>query len=246
MARCILVIVFCLLCSSAPLRAAGPVLHVYLAERFFEMFPKYSDEEKRRFILGTLFPDIRYISSVNRTDTHEEGVTLNEIVEHPSPFVAGMKFHSWVDNVRDGYVLADGIYDRLPEDLTIHQKPSFLKVIEDELLLEELNADYCCDVLETVDPEELKQGIPNQDVERWHAFLLFFFRTSPKTTMTLLSLIDTDLSHPTNDDIDKWLALINPTLESETGKMHTKNLISYLNKKLSDGKQEMESIKSEE
>lgn len=222
--------------TGMPVFAAGPVLHVYTAEKFFEIFPKYTDKEKKRFILGTLFPDIRYISELDRTHTHDEHVTIEEILNTRSPFVAGMKFHAWVDNVRDDYVLADEIYDRLPNQLTIEQKPSFLKVIEDELLLDQLDTEFCCEILEGVDSEELKQGVSEKEIRLWHAFLVFFFKTSPRTTVTLLSLVDTKRSHPSRKDIEQWTALINPAIESPVGIDHTRHLIDHITQKMYEAK----------
>ena len=143
-----------------------------------------------------------------------------KILNEKSPFIAGMKYHSWVDVIRDDYVLSDKIYDRLPKELSKYQQPSFLKVVEDEILLEKLNVAACCELLETIDDEELEQGVSKQDIQRWHTFLQFFFRTSPKTTVTLLSLIDNRKSHPMKEDLDLWMSLVNPVIASEVGKQH--------------------------
>jgi hypothetical protein len=241
MIRQVIFLLMCFVAIPFTVSAAGPVAHVYLAEKFFELFPeRYSEQEKERFILGTLFPDIRYISDTRRDHTHDDDVSIKEILEQSSPFVAGMKYHSWVDHVRDHYVLADEIYDRLPNELTIEQKPSFLKVIEDELLLEQLDVEFCCDLLERVDPEELEHGVTEQDISQWHAFLVFFFKTSPRTTVTLLSLVDSGRSYPTNEDMEMWMSLINPAIKSDVGIDHTRNLVRHVLDKIVQEKQALE------
>lgn len=213
-------------------KAAGPVFHIYMAERLFERFPQYCEGEKKRFVLGTLYPDIRYIAGIERSATHFKEVSIDEVLKAPTPFLAGMKFHSWVDNVRDEYVLSDGIYSRLPPELPREQKPSFLKVVEDELLLPKLNKTLCRGIFDRVDAEELAQGLTERVIERWHTFLLLFLRTSPKTTITLLSLFDKSKGLLKGKELAGWLSHLNLAIDSEAGKRHTEQLLQFFEQKL--------------
>ena len=80
---------FCFLLNSAL-----PVTHVYFTKMYFKYYPKYSAEEQKLFLIGTVFPDIRYMGDCDRGDTHWDTISLKEVLEETDPFIAGMKFHS--------------------------------------------------------------------------------------------------------------------------------------------------------
>ena len=94
------VIALIFLVLGLPLHAAGPITHAFLAELFFKQFPKYDSEEQKAFRLGTLFPDVRYLGTIPREETHFPEMTLEEVLEETNPFLAGMKFHSYVRKER--------------------------------------------------------------------------------------------------------------------------------------------------
>lgn len=70
------------------------------------------EEGTEAFLVGTLFPDIRYITHFPREKTHFNVNSLKEVGETSSPFDAGMKFHAWVDRVREEFVISSGIYKK--------------------------------------------------------------------------------------------------------------------------------------
>src|SRR5438552_12343909 len=109
---------------------AAPIAHIFLAlEMLTGPFSGLFNE--REFIIGTSFPDIRYLNVIDREKTHLSHVTLEEILQEPDSFKAGMLFHSFVDEQREKYIVAHGFYGELPSFIFITQ---VLKFAEDIIL----------------------------------------------------------------------------------------------------------------
>jgi hypothetical protein len=183
----IVVIVLASFVTFCRLDGAGPLTHAYLTERFFEFFPKYNAESKKAFMVGTVFPDIRYLGEVCRDDTHYRTMSLEEILEEKSPFVAGVKFHSYVDLVREDFVTKQRIYDQLCE-IKQEYRHTFLKLVEDEIVYSLAEWSPCRDALMNIYPEELTWGMEKHTIRKWHLLLGSFFTISPSTILFLLSI----------------------------------------------------------
>lgn len=181
-------LLFCLI-QFGQANSAGPITHAYLAERFLENFPRENFEAEKSFMIGTLYPDIRYISKVHRKETHIDANTLDDILEEPDPFIAGAKFHTYVDKERNIYVLASNVYPRLMPNAPINFRALLIKLIEDEYLLSKLDWKNYLSLLSKVHQGELSQGVPEATVKRWHTFLTLYFRSSPLSFLSLMSLL---------------------------------------------------------
>lgn len=70
--------------------------HAVLAQKFLQ---SHSQFEKRDFLVGTLFPDIRYLGSIDREKTHQSVKNITEILEEKDSFLAGVKFHVAIDEL---------------------------------------------------------------------------------------------------------------------------------------------------
>lgn len=166
--------------------AAAPITHAYLTYRFFEHFPKYTPEQQQLFLAGTLFPDIRYLSG-NRNQTHYQSMSLTEVLNEPSPFMAGVKFHSYVDIVRETFVIDQGIYYYLgnfPKDHIY----TLVKLLEDEILYNKANWTPVLTAIKEVHPEQQMWGFTKENIELWHNMLRMVFMNSPANLLSLLTL----------------------------------------------------------
>ncbi|MCB1115080.1 MAG: hypothetical protein KDK71_01315 [Chlamydiia bacterium] len=121
-----------ILCFWTSLFGAGPMTHLYLAEEFCNAL-RYGEEETKQFLIGTSLPDIRYLTHCPRENTHFPVTSLKEVIECPSPFLAGMKFHAWVDEEREAFVLASGIYKKIALYTNV-KRETFLKFLEEEII----------------------------------------------------------------------------------------------------------------
>ncbi|HRE30874.1 MAG TPA: hypothetical protein PLD88_02770, partial [Candidatus Berkiella sp.] len=176
-AKVILLIIVCLL--SFGLKAAGPAMHVTLGEKWIATFaPEYSEEQKKLFLLGTVFPDIRYLGVIKRNQTHFKGMTLEKVYAADSPFMRGMYFHSFVDEYRDRCVRKSGIEKTITE-IPRHQQGTFLKLIEDQILHSQYRWPEFKKYLMSIPDDEKKFGLEISALTQWHTGLTFYFSTKP-------------------------------------------------------------------
>jgi|GEM_PF-5667523 hypothetical protein len=81
----------------------SPLTHHHFALLFLR-YASLNEEQRRAFLVGTQFPDIRFIAGgellKNRLLTHPAVNSLNEITGQQSPYIAGKLLHSYVDDKR--------------------------------------------------------------------------------------------------------------------------------------------------
>src|SRR5580700_4486111 len=121
-----------MICGTALLYSAGPMLHLWVAERFCEMYDITDQDTLRGIIVGTEFPDIRYMTHQPRDLTHPDVSGIKEVCESNTPFEMGMKLHVWLDTVREQFIPQE-IYDAVAPDAEGFSA-TLLKMIEEEML----------------------------------------------------------------------------------------------------------------
>jgi hypothetical protein len=162
--------------------AAAPVVHIYCAELYFKHCkPTYTAKEKAAFIRGTLFPDIRYVARIPRTQTHSKNVLLKDVQALKDPFLAGKLFHSYVDEQREKIAKKERIYEHITVDKK--HKSRFVKAVEDELCFDKIDAKKAIAALKEFDSHENKAGIPVFIVMGWHRVLQDYLKQSPMALM---------------------------------------------------------------
>jgi hypothetical protein len=161
---------------------ANQITHIALAKNAQKLISHSTDKD---FMMGTVFPDIRYLGVIDRSKTHLHG-TLEEVLKEKNNFLAGMKFHALVDHVREKYMIENGIYDFIPKSKLITQS---LKCAEDVLYYEKVkNWPEIVSYFNEIKPEELEFGISKEDLARWHKILQNYFAVAP-TNRTRAGLI---------------------------------------------------------
>ncbi len=86
---------------------------------------------ERDLILGTSFPDIRYLGLVAREQTHvESSLSYIEACQTLPTFELGVWLHIRLDRVREDFYEKRGIYDKVSKEQAIFNAT---KLIEDEL-----------------------------------------------------------------------------------------------------------------
>ena len=154
---------------------AAPATHIVLAEKVFNRI--FEGRNEKLFMMGTSFPDIRYLGAVDRGRTHFDVSKIGDLDNLPD-FIAGMKFHSLVDMVREKYVKDNGLYSLFPESKFLTQ---CVKMLEDKILMTKFDDwDRVARYFDEVIIEEREFGIRVEDIEKWHGFLkaLFFSRNA--------------------------------------------------------------------
>jgi len=165
-----------LICFSAPLFSAGPILHLWVAQRLCEINKITDPDTLQGIIVGTEFPDIRYISHMPRSLTHPTITDLNEVYRSDTPFELGMKLHAWLDLLREDFITPE-VYDAAASD-SEGLSATLLKFIEEEILADFYDGrpwSYCFD--KTL-PEELF-FTHEQLIFKWHGMIQWAMSVRP-------------------------------------------------------------------
>jgi hypothetical protein len=163
-----------------------PATHILIAEQVYSTY--FSHLEKAAFILGTSFPDIRYLAKIDRNLTHINHLPLEEIQDQ-TPFTAGLYFHSLTDAAWNAYIRKHG--ERL-FTLVPHNRAMFhtLKILQDKYLYPQFEGWTQVSALFTdILPEERLFGIPEDLLQGWHAALAAYLAKPPRfEDLTMLQL----------------------------------------------------------
>lgn len=201
---------FCFLLNSAL-----PVTHVYFTKMYFKYYPKYSAEEQKLFLIGTVFPDIRYMGDCDRGDTHWDAISLKEVLEEADPFIAGMKFHSYVDIVREDLVVKEGMYPKLKTLVASDNIHTFLKLAEDEYYIHDGSYAEIPNILAEVLPQEIETGIPEKNIRKWHQAIVFLFISNPAQALQFAALSGKTILNITPEQMQIWNKCFKTVVQDE-------------------------------
>lgn len=153
---------------------AAPVTHVVLAESVFNKF--FNLKNKKDFLVGTSFPDIRYLGVIERSKTHFADIGIKDIQVSDS-FLGGVKFHNLVDQVREKFMAEAGLYSMFPESKLLTQA---VKVFEDRVLYKKINDwGVISSYFNGVTDEEKTFDIEESQIDKWHKLLQIYFSNEP-------------------------------------------------------------------
>lgn len=234
--RILFSIIFCAtFITTVKVNAAGPVTHLYFADFWLKANAINLDEtEKKIFFAGTLFPDIRYLGVIRRSETHPKKVSLSHLKESckKDPFTCGIYLHSYIDMERIKFVKSYKISRHLttiPHTL----RDKFLKFLEDELFAESTNTNDTLLSLNHVYPQEVSHGVKEHDVKRWHRYLQAYLAQHPIDSLETASLVKKRLFGLDAGMINKLVQLINAKKELPAFQKYAEALRERLEKKLS-------------
>jgi len=168
---------------------AAPITHIALTDKVFNKY--FKDKDKPLFCVGTVFPDIRYLAEIEREKTHLRISSLAEVEKEKNSFLAGVKFHDFVDcNRFKFYDPKKEMFlnlliknDILPKDFTrtdLIKLNRVGKLIEDELVYDKVKSwsEYI-GYLDEVYKGEIGFGVSASCVKHWHRSLQDYFRQTP-------------------------------------------------------------------
>lgn len=208
------------------LYAAGPAMHVVLGEEWLTRFaPQYQEEEKKLFLLGTVFPDIRYLGVIKRSESHFKNVTLAKVYKTSNPFQRGMLFHSFVDEYRDKLVRKSSIENKLSE-IPARFRSTFLKLVEDQILGGDHDWSHFRHCLTSIPEEEKAFGIDTQALTQWHTGLGLYFSAAPSFLLAQISLFDIGILSVDAVTIKQWSTLIPKYATDPVMQEYVKNILT--------------------
>lgn len=154
---------------------ANQITHIALAEKLSnELFSKF---DRGAFLVGTVFPDIRYLKVIERNKTHFKELSFQDILDEQNSFNAGLKYHSLVDEVREKYMVEKNIYALIPSSKFITHA---LKTYEDEVLYSNVSDwNQVITFLDGVMPEEAELVEQIDKVKSWQSLMQGYFREAP-------------------------------------------------------------------
>jgi hypothetical protein len=156
---------------------AAPITHIVLTDKIFSQL--FSNFDKNEFLIGTSFPDIRYLTnSIDRDTTHFNGTNLNlKSLDTDNSFIAGAQFHVIVDEVREHYIVNNNLYNLVPESKYLTQ---YIKFLEDELLYEKINKwQDISQSLNNIPYDNIPFQLDKVYIDKWYSALREYFAFSP-------------------------------------------------------------------
>ncbi len=153
---------------------ASAATHIVLANKVFNKF--FKDKNRKDFFIGTSLPDIRYLSAIDKSKTHFKNISLDSLINESS-LLAGLKFHSIVDEIVENYAISQGIYALCPES---EHKAKVIKILGDRLFYGFIDSwsEYVV-LFNEILPAEVELGLKRGDLQKWHSALQRYFSKSP-------------------------------------------------------------------
>ncbi len=204
---------------------AAPIAHIFLAVQML-LGPFKGLFNEIEFIIGTSFPDIRYLKVVERTETHFFNVTLYDILQEKDSFKAGMMFHSFVDEQREAYIVKHNFYEIIPN---FRFRTQALKFAEDEILKGMFDISRYSVYFNEILDQEKSWNIDEIHIKNWHLFLKEYFNGAYSGKDLMMKYFD--LNEPEAWFIKRWIfswfyaRKINKTMSLIINNKQAKNLI---------------------
>ncbi|NGX42372.1 MAG: hypothetical protein K940chlam7_00652 [Chlamydiae bacterium] len=201
------ILIFVIFALGFSLEAAAPGSHLFFAEWWIDANGIFDQNCRDEFIIGNLFPDIRYLGTVKRRMTHVKGVNKDDIKNADSYFRAGILLHSFVDEEREKFVKKYKIFKKL-DFIPKKGRVFFLKLLEDEILWENINLPQAQSALESIYPEEADTGVDLETINEWHSLMIDYFKQKPSVLLKNLKEKDLGFLHADKETVAKWSEIL--------------------------------------
>jgi hypothetical protein len=208
------------------IQAAAPATHVVFADMWLNLHQVDDPAERTQFIVGTLFPDIRYLGTIKRDETHEKNVTVEKILQSETPFLAGMRLHVFVDEQRCKFLDKYGAESKL-KAIDKEHRVFFLKMVEDEILWNDCEWSQIVEMLQITYPEQLL-WVDQSTAEKWHQEMIFYFHQRPSVLLQFLAEQNQGFLKVKPQTIKKWAEIFSEYAQDPYFIEYTQNLKNSL------------------
>lgn len=213
--------------------AAAPATHLFFAQMWLDTHPYYATDDRVAFFIGTEFPDIRYLGTISRKQTHEKNVTIEMIKSSSSPFISGMRVHVFLDIKRKSFVAKSHLFDAFT-DIPKKNHMFFLKLLEDEIYWNRIDTQLILNSLPTTLIEEVEQGVDKETVEKWHLSLMKYFKQKPSTYLKILSENGEGFLSVDAETIKCWAEVLPIYAKKQIFVKYSENLVDYMKVQFSE------------
>ena len=150
------------------------ISHIVLANKVYTKF--FSGRSRKEFFIGSIFPDIRILKTITRKETHFTEIKMCELLQ-VNDFIAGIKFHSIIDLLRDQYIKDNNIFALCPKS---KYRELALKILEEQVLYSKIDdwSEYIS-YLDDILPGEQAFRISDKKIKKWHTLLQQHFAKQP-------------------------------------------------------------------
>jgi len=158
---------------------ASQITHIPYGEKVLSLFLKDKQVDERKFYIGTVFPDIRYLKVIDRDKTHINNPSIEGLKEITNSFDIGTYTHTLIDQERERTITKLGFYNDLPNDSITIYATKFLEDVITYPLFKEWPkvVSYLNDTL-----EEEAELVPKEAATKWHKMLQDYFESPPNKT----------------------------------------------------------------
>lgn len=222
-----LFLLFFLVSLLTRIEAAAPGIHVLFAQAWIEVHRCDNDSDKFAFIAGTLFPDIRYLGTLDRDETHEEHVKLHSIRLADSAFSAGVLLHCYVDEKREAFVKKRKA-KRLLKKVPKKERTKFLKVLEDEICWEQVGKEAASLAMQSRYSEESVAG--DAAVCQWHQEMTLYFEQRPSELLKRLAEENRPFIQLSPESVKRWAELLPRYAEDPRLIAYTREMLEFVSK----------------
>ncbi len=211
--------------------AAGPMTHLLLGEKYCFLSGD-SEEKTGEFLVGTLFPDIRYIAHFPRARTHPVVTDLREVVQSSSNFHAGIKFHAWIDIIREEFIEESGIYQAVMPYAKGHEA-TLLKFIEEEILADFYDGQKWSYLFDRIGENE-KIFATDDQIGRWHFIIQYSMSYRLSWLIWGVSYFKSQAFGISDETLYEWSYLLPSLAQDSLFQSHVKALLAYIQEKMEE------------
>ena len=143
---------------------SSPISHLVYARKYLDKFPKV---DEAAFIAGSVYPDIRYLGAIDRSQTHSPHKFSAMMIKNElDGWKAGTYHHNVVDDAWNTFIDREA-----PEVFADTLACQALKMLEDEYLYPEITDWLPIRVALRVLPNEEQTLVTPAVALKWHSLL---------------------------------------------------------------------------
>jgi|GEM_PF-3109828 len=203
---------------------ATPVTYVYFGQKWADHFhEEYTEEDRAAFMMGVVFPDIRYLNIKMPREPNASDITKSLVLDEENPFEQGRLFHYFFLNFRDSVVEELSLFDKLtnaPED----NRDLLLMLLEDHNYFDEIDRNGVKSYFQNVIEDEEYTGVPYHTLRTWHRIVTQYYGMSAFAIVRRLRQFDFGMFGASKETVAEWAREFPALLESDAFQVYVADL----------------------
>ena len=207
---------------------ALPISSAYFAKKWLEHHHSTfsTQAEKDEFIIGAIFPDIRYMN-VHVPYDLKEITSRNGIFSANTPFEAGVRFHHYLSVHRLEFLNEIEIEQSLTE-VPDEGKELFLHIMEEQFFQGFLSYTSLWRILSEVPRNALLFGLPKYTLKTWQQLIAQYFSMSPQSILSRLKEYNLGAFKISKETVAIWAIVLKELMEKPEVRFYLDDLHAFL------------------